>query len=53
MILRYPKGKEDKTGYQYESWHLRYVGNELAQKLYNDGEWITLEEYFNLTSTYE
>ena len=53
LILRYPKGKEDKTGYQYESWHLRYVGNELAQKLYNDGEWITLEEYFNLTSTYE
>ena len=53
LILRYPKGKEDKTGYQYESWHLRYVGNELAKKLYNDGEWITLEEYFNLTSIYE
>lgn len=53
LILRYPKGKETKTGYQYESWHLRYVGNELAQKLYNNGEWITLEEYFNLTSVYE
>jgi len=53
LILRYPKGKENITGYQYESWHLRYVGIELAQKLYNNGDWITLEEYFNLTSTYE
>ena len=53
LILRYPKGKEQITGYQYESWHLRYVGKELAQKLYNNGEWITLEENFNLTSTYE
>lgn len=53
LILRYPKGKENITGYQYESWHLRYVGKELAQKLYNNGDWITLEEYFNLTSNYE
>jgi len=53
LILRYPKGKENMTGYQYESWHLRYVGKELAEKLYNNGEWITLEENFNLTSTYE
>lgn len=53
LILRYPKGKESKTGYQYESWHLRYVGKELAEKLYNNGEWITLEEHFNLSSTYE
>ena len=51
-ILRYPKGKEHITGYKYESWHLRYVGEELATKLYNNGEWITLEEHFNLTSTY-
>lgn len=53
LILRYPKGKENITGYQYESWHLRYVGEELASKLYNDGDWITLEEYFGLTSSYE
>ncbi len=53
LILRYPKGKESITGYQYESWHLRYVGKELAEKLYNNGEWITLEEHFNLSSTYE
>lgn len=53
LILRYPKGKEHLTGYQYESWHLRYVGKELAHKLYNNGNWITLEEYFNITSKYE
>ena len=53
FILRYPKGKEHITGYKYESWHLRYVGVELAEKLYNNGDWITLEEHFNLTSTYD
>lgn len=53
FIIRYPKGKEDITGYKYESWHLRYVGVELATELYNDGDWITLEEYFDLTSKYE
>ena len=53
FILRYPKGKEEITGYKYESWHLRYVGVDLATKLYNNGDWITLEEYFNLTSVYK
>ena len=53
FIIRYPKGKDDITGYKYESWQLRYVGVELATTLYNDGDWITLEEYFNLTSKYE
>jgi D-alanyl-D-alanine carboxypeptidase len=53
LILRYPEGKEKQTGYKYESWHLRYVGKELAEKLYNNGNWITLEENFNLTSVYE
>lgn len=53
FIIRYPKGKEKETGYQYESWHLRYVGKDLALKLYNNGNWITLEEHFNLTSEYK
>lgn len=53
FILRYPKGKESITGYLYESWHYRYVGKELASKLYNNGNWITLEEYFNITSQYD
>ena len=53
FIIRYPKGKETITGYQYESWHLRYVGKELASKLYQNGDWMTIEEYFGLSSRYE
>lgn len=52
LILRYPKGKENITGYMYEPWHLRYVGVDLATKLYNDGDWITLEEYYGIDSKY-
>ena len=52
FIIRYPKGKENITGYMHESWHLRYVGTELASKLYNNGDWITLEEYYGITSSY-
>ena len=52
FILRYPNGKTNETGYKYESWHFRYVGTELATKLYNDGDWITLEDYFGITSEY-
>lgn len=53
FILRYPKGKTNETGYQYESWHFRYVGRDLAEKLYNNGDWITMESYFGLTSEYD
>ncbi len=52
FIIRYPNGKESVTGYMYEPWHIRYVGNSLASKLYNGGDWITLEEYFGITSNY-
>ena len=52
LILRYPEGKSDITGYIYESWHLRYVGVELATKLYNNGDWLTLEEYYGIDSKY-
>ncbi|MCH5166854.1 MAG: M15 family metallopeptidase [Erysipelotrichales bacterium] len=52
FIIRYPQGKEDETGYMYESWHVRYVGKELALTLYNDGDWITLESYLGITSKY-
>ena len=43
FILRYPKGKEDITGFSYEPWHYRYVGKELAKILHDDN--ITLDEY--------
>lgn len=52
FILRYPSGKTNETGYKYESWHFRYVGVDLATKLYNNGNWITLESYFGITSQY-
>lgn len=51
-IIRYPKGKTNETGYIYEPWHLRYVGMDLAKILYNDGDWITMEDYFGITSAY-
>lgn len=43
FILRYPKGKEDITGIDYESWHFRYVGVEAAQYIMDHN--LTLEEY--------
>lgn len=46
FIIRYPLGKEDITGYQYEPWHVRYVGEEHAAKIYEQG--ITLEEYLGV-----
>ena len=52
FILRYPKNKEHITTYQYEPWHYRYVGVDLATKLYNGGNWISLEDYFGITSQY-
>lgn len=52
FIIRYPKGKDNITGYIYEPWHIRYVGKDLANKLYNNGEWLTLEEYYGIDSKY-
>ncbi|MBQ7173499.1 MAG: M15 family metallopeptidase [Clostridia bacterium] len=43
FILRYPKEKEDVTGYSYEPWHYRFVGREAATEIYEKG--ITLEEF--------
>lgn len=51
FIIRYPKGKEDVTGYMYESWHLRYLGVDLATKVYNSG--LCLEEYYGISSAYK
>lgn len=42
FILRYPKGKENITGYMYEPWHFRYVGEYVAGEIHNK---LTLEEY--------
>lgn len=44
FIIRYPQGKEAIVGYQYEPWHLRYVGPELAAELFATKQ--TMEEFF-------
>lgn len=43
FILRFPEGKEELTGYQFEPWHYRYVGKAAARVCFEQG-W-TLEEY--------
>ena len=50
FIIRYPEGKESITGYQYEPWHVRYLGKETAKKVYDSG--LCLEEYLGITSKY-
>lgn len=45
FILRYPKNKENITGYSYEPWHIRYVGTKVADYIYKND--LTLEEYFD------
>ena len=46
FILRFPENKEHITGYMYESWHYRYVGTEIANKIKEQN--ITLEEYLGV-----
>ena len=46
FIIRYPEGKEEITEYQYEPWHLRYVGIKAATEI-KENE-LTLEEYLHI-----
>lgn len=46
FVIRYPKDKQNITGYSYEPWHIRFVGKELALEIKKTG--LTLEEFFNL-----
>ncbi len=48
FIVRYPEGKDGVTGYQYEPWHLRYVGVSTALAIYNSGK--TMDEYFGVVA---
>ena len=50
FIIRYPKDKEDVTGYMYEPWHVRYLGIDTAKAVADSG--LTLEEYLGITSAY-
>ncbi|QQK78404.1 M15 family metallopeptidase [Salicibibacter cibarius] len=44
FIIRYPEDGEEITDISYEPWHLRYVGEEAAELIYEND--ITLEEFF-------
>lgn len=46
FVMRYPKGKEQVTGYMHESWHFRYVGVEVADEIFKRN--LTLEEYLGV-----
>ena len=46
FIIRYPKGKENITGYSYEPWHVRYLGKSTAKLVHDSG--LTLEEFLNV-----
>ena len=50
FIVRFPKEKEDITGYKYEPWHIRYVGVDVAKEINSLG--LTLEEYLGVDSVY-
>ena len=43
FILRFPKEKVEVTGINYEPWHFRYVGEEHAAAIMEQG--LCLEEY--------
>lgn len=45
FILRYPKGKEKITGYDYEPWHFRYLRRELAETVYYSE--LTFDEFYS------
>lgn len=45
FIICYPKGKESITGYAYEPWHIRYIG-DIAESIYKKK--LTLAEFMNL-----
>lgn len=47
FIIRYPEGKRAITGYDYEPWHIRYIGIAAATAMHQQGI-STLEEFFDL-----
>lgn len=47
FVIRYPKGQDNVTGYEYEPWHVRYIGIAAATEMHNEGV-STLEAFFGL-----
>lgn len=51
FVLRYPEGKSNITGVDFEHWHYRYVGVENAQYMQKHN--LVLEEYIALLKAAE
>ena len=51
FIIRFPEGKSEFTDFDYEPWHIRYLGVETAKKVDESG--LCLEEYLGVTSQYD
>ncbi len=51
FIIRFPEGKAHFTGYQYEPWHIRYLGVDKATEVYESG--LCLEEFLSVDSAYK
>lgn len=49
FIIRFPKGSEHKTGYDYEPWHIRWLGKSTAKLVRDSG--LTLEEFLGVAPT--
>lgn len=49
FIIRYEADKTEITGFDYEPWHLRYVGAPHAELIANSG--LAYEEYINAIQT--
>ena len=47
FIIRYPSGQTAYTGYQYEPWHIRFVGIDVATAMH-DAKISVLEKFFGL-----
>jgi len=50
FIISYPDGSEAVTGYFYEPWHVRYVGEDVARDMHNAGT-ATLQEFFGVEAS--
>jgi D-alanyl-D-alanine carboxypeptidase len=46
FIIRYQKSQQNLTGYEYEPWHVRYVGKALSEQIHETNQ--TLEQFFSL-----
>lgn len=47
FVIRYPYGQTKITGYQFEPWHLRFIGLEIATDM-RAKNILTVEKYFSL-----